>query len=223
MAMTTHDVKLEEVAEAITSATPAFDSLGRRIVGETYRLLARGEAASPADIADAADLPPETTEEILRSWPLTFWDDQDRIFRFWGMAIDRLRPTHSMEMGGRTVYGWCAWDTLFITDLLDTETNVTSTDPHNGETIRLTATGDGVKEAEPSQTIVSFLLPEGAFGADAIEGFCHYVHFFSSSESGGAWVADHPGTFLLTVDEAFRLGRLTNRLRMTPDRGAVPR
>ncbi len=223
--MTTHAVKLEEVAQAMTAATPELDTVGRRIVGETFRRLARGEPVSPSEIADAAGLPPKTTEEILRSWPLTFWDDQDRIFRFWGLSIDRLRPTHSMEMEGRTVYGWCAWDTLFITELLDTETHVTSTDPQSGEATRLTVTAAGVKDVEPATTMVSFLLPDGPMGADAIERFCHFVHFFASSESGRDWVADHPGTFLLTVDEAFQLGRLTNRLRMTPrgEHRSVPR
>jgi len=29
------------------------------------------------------------------------------------------------------------------------------------------------------------------------------VHFFASNDTAQRWVADHPGTFVLTVDEAF--------------------
>lgn len=38
----------------------------------------------------------------------------------------------------------------------------------------------------------------------------HFVHFFASAETGRRWTAAHPGTFLLTLDDAFALGRLVN-------------
>jgi hypothetical protein len=45
-----------------------------------------------------------------------------------GLAIDRLHPTHEITADGHTADGWCAWDTLFITELLDTQTEVASAD-----------------------------------------------------------------------------------------------
>lgn len=77
-------------------------------------------------------------------------------------------------------------------------------------------TPEGVKEVQPEHAVVSFLLPDGPFGADVVQSFCHFVHFFASRQSAQRWSADHPGTFLLTVDKAFELGRVTNRLR-APD------
>jgi hypothetical protein len=47
------------------------------------------------------------------------------------------------------------------------------------------------------------LAPDGPFGQDVVQSFCHFVHFFASEKTARAWVAAHPGTFLLTVDEAF--------------------
>lgn len=58
--------------------------------------------------------------------------------------------------------------------------------------------------------MVSFLVPEGSFDADVVQSFCHFVHFFVDREAGERWVAAHEGTFLLPLDEAFELGRLTN-------------
>ena len=212
----TTSVNLDDVARAISAADPVFDGEGQRIFVQTFRLLARGEPVSPAEIADAAGIPGELVEERLRSWPYVFWDDQKRVVGFWGMAVRRLEPTHRIEVSGRTVYGWCAWDTLFITEILGTETLVESADPMTGETVRLTVTPEGVKEVQPEQAMVSFLLPNGPFEADVVKSFCHFVQFFASRQSGQRWSADHPGTFLLSVGEAFELGRLTNRLR-APD------
>jgi len=209
-------LNLEEVAQAVTAAAPELDAVGCRIFVQTLRLLARGEPVLPAEIARAAGVAPQRAEESLRSWPLVFWDDQDCIIGFWGLAIRPLKPTHSMELDGRTVYGWCAWDTLFIPEILNTEIHVESTDPQNGEKVQLTVTPDEVKEVHPRETMVSFLFPVGPVGADVVQSFCHFVHFFSSPESGQQWIADHPGTFLLTVEEGFELGRRTNQLRMMP-------
>lgn len=76
--------------------------------------------------------------------------------------------------------------------------------PRDGrEPISLTVTSHGVTDLEPATTVMSMLSPEGAFDHDIVQSFCHFVHFFASEESGQAWVADHPGTFLLSVDEAF--------------------
>ena len=43
-----------------------------------------------------------------------------------------------------------------------------------------------------------------------MSSFCHFVFFFEGRESGEAWVAEHEGTFLLTVDEAAELARRLN-------------
>jgi hypothetical protein len=40
-----------------------------------------------------------------------------------------------------------------------------------------------------------------------VQSFCHYVWFFASAESGRRWVEEHPGTFLLDVEEADLVAR----------------
>jgi hypothetical protein len=69
---------------------------------------------------------------------------------------------------------------------------------------------------------VSFLLPEHGLTDDAIQRFCHKVHFFTSPESAEAWIDGRPGLFAITVEEAFELGQVTNRLRMGSVIGADP-
>jgi hypothetical protein len=39
------------------------------------------------------------------------------------------------------------------------------------------------------------------------------VHFFRDREAGEQWIAAHPGTFLLSLDAAFDLGRRVNATR----------
>jgi hypothetical protein len=44
---------------------------------------------------------------------------------------------------------------------------------------------------------------------DVIESFCHYVLLFASRDAADVWIAEHPGTFVLDLEEAFDLGQMT--------------
>ncbi len=93
---------------------------------------------------------------------------------------------------------------------------MTSRSPASDAEISLTVTPTGPIDIRPPDTVVSFLLPETEFDADVIQRFCHFVHFFASPEDGERWTAQHPGTFLLSVDDAYSLGQLTNRAAFGP-------
>jgi Alkylmercury lyase len=56
------------------------------------------------------------------------------------------------------------------------------------------------------------LSPTDCFDDDVVASFCHFVHFFASASDAQPWLGQHRGTFLLPLDEAFELGRMTNRL-----------
>lgn len=58
---------------------------------------------------------------------------------------------------------------------------------------------------------MSFLEPGGRFDSGVITRFCHYVHFFATSQAGERWAAGHPGTFLLTLGDAYDLATRVNK------------
>jgi alkylmercury lyase len=209
------DTKIEDWAQQLAAATPALDPEQQRIAQHIYHLIAAtARPVTVSQIADSAGSSPKLVEESLRSWPLVLRDDQERVVGFWGIHAEQITPTHAIDVDGTTVYAWCAWDTLFITEILGRQTQVISTDPQTGEQIELTVTPDGVTSVEPAGTVVSLLLPEDGLTDDAIQRFCHKVHFFTSPESAEAWIDGRPGLFTVSVAEAFQLGRDTNRLRM---------
>ncbi|MGH7408236.1 MAG: organomercurial lyase, partial [Candidatus Methylomirabilales bacterium] len=93
---------------------------------------------------------------------------------------------------------------------------VESSCPVTGDRIRLTVTPEGVEQLDPAGAVMSFLTPEEVkFRENVILHFCHYVYFFSSPEAGSRWVSEHPGTFLLSVNDAYDLGRRKNQAQYT--------
>jgi alkylmercury lyase len=208
--------QLDAWAQAVVDASPVLDADDRRITIATYRLLAEGDPVSEAQIANETGLTTERVEESLRAWPLVLRDEDKRVIGFWGMHSRYIKPTHSMTHNGTTSYGWCAIDTLFIPEIIDREVQVESTDPTRDARVRLIVTPDGITDLDPPDAVVSFLLPDNGdrFADDSIARFCHQIYFFESPRSAETWIADRPGRFFLSVQEAFEMGKTINRLRL---------
>jgi alkylmercury lyase len=213
---TQQNTLLDGLADALAAALVDLDPAGQRLAIALYRLLAAGRPVAAADLAAATGLPEPAVAETLGSWPAVFTDSQGRVTGFWGLAISELSPAHRYQSGGRVLYAWCAWDTLFLPTRLGQPARVTSACPVTGELIQLSVTPDGVTETSHPQAVVSFLRPDGPFDSGVIESFCHFVHFFASRQAGEQWTAGHPGTFLLTLGEAADLAARGNQ-RMFPD------
>jgi alkylmercury lyase len=213
--MRTEQDRLEALASAVANAAPDLDEEQQRIALAVYLRLAEGSPAPATEVAERVGLTAERVEELLAAWPGVFRDEGGSVIGFWGLAISRLSPMHRLQVDGRELFAWCAWDTLFLPGILAATAHVESACPTTGETISLVVSPESVVEASHPGAVVSFLLPERDFDADVIQSFCHFVHFFASSEAGEAWTAEHPGTFVLSLEEAFELGRLVNGLNFS--------
>ncbi len=138
-------------AAAMMETVPPFGDDAKRLSIELYRQLARGEPVSQESLAEALGVPTrEITalleDEQLKGW--VFYDDDQHVIGFRGLAIREM--PHRFEVEGRTLYTWCAIDSLFIPDLLGKPAKVESRDPHTGTAITLTVTPDGVESVEPA-------------------------------------------------------------------------
>jgi alkylmercury lyase len=209
-------VPIDEVADAISSAMPRLDATEEGIALGTYRLLAEGEPVTFEAIAQATNNTVSRVEEALNSWPGVYRDDEGRVVGFWGLTTSPLDPEYRFLIDGKTSYSWCALDTLFIPGLLGKTVGVEATCTVTGERVSLVVDRDGVREVTPAGAVVSMVVPDGPFGHDVIESFCHRVLFFASEEAGSRWAAKHKGTTLLSVQEAFEVGRALSE-RIAPD------
>ena len=210
--MKTEADRLDSLATAVAKAVPDSDEEGQRIAIAVYRRLAEGSPAPAPDVAERAGASVRKVEELLARWPGVFLDTRGRVVGFWGLTIHRLSPTHRLDADGQELFAWCAWDTLFLPGILDRKLAVQSMCPATKETITLVVSPSEIVEASHPRGVVSFLLPDRDFDADVIQSFCHFVHFFASEEAGETWTAQHPGTFLLSLQDAFELGRRVNQI-----------
>jgi alkylmercury lyase len=214
---------LRELFAPLSDTLPDLDPDERSLALDLYALLsATGEPVGEASLARATGLEEARVRDLLAGDALAclvYRHDDGLIAGFGGLAV--LPMAHRLTKDGTELYAWCAWDALFLPALLGGDIEVRSTCPTTGESISLTVGSDGARDIEPAEAVISFLLPEAPLYEQAttetITRFCHFVHFFRSPEAAEKWTARNPGTFVLSVEEGFELGRLMTQSRFGLD------
>ncbi len=189
----------------------------RRAALALYRQLAQGEPVTPEALAMATGLPQDWVLSLLEQWPGVFRDGHGRVIGFWGLA---QRPMlHRFTANGRRLFTWCAWDALFLPELLDAEADVVSPSGLDHTPVHLHVTPHSARAPSVEPLFVSFRLPDGdVWTQDIVTTFCHHVYFLVGDEAS-RWQAQRPDTVLLSLDEAFDAGRSKNVLQFKACRG----
>lgn len=184
----------------------------QRVSLALYRMLAEGNPVEAGQLAVKADIPENDVRRMLNDWPGVFTNDAGAVIGFWGLAIDPM--SHRFTVDGKNLSVWCAWDALFIPQLIGKTAHVASTCAVTKQPIELTVYPDGHVESNPPDAVISFLNPEASKMMDNIvENFCHYILFFKSAEAGRQWVSTHKGTYLLRLADVEWLSRRKNALQ----------
>jgi alkylmercury lyase len=167
------------------------------VARELLRELAKGDPVPIASLDRRA-------RAAVERWPNVKLDE-DRIVAFSGLS---LTPTaHRFTVGGRALYTWCAWDTLYLPALLEQSAAVQSRCPVTAAAVRLTVMPDGIADAHPTDVRVSFPPPAETSAADVTGTFCCHVHFLAGPAAGERWLRRHPEGIVLELADAYELGR----------------
>ena len=174
------------------------------------------------ELAQGRPVPKERVDKIVADMNI----DREGAYRLLGEVAERdadnnvvgimglsLNDTpHRFYVNGTRMSAWCAEDTFFLPAVLDRTATVESKSPVTGERVSLTVSPQGVEEVDPADAVVSMVIvdPDDADmgSVEAIWGiFCHHIFFFASREEAERWAAGRDDIELLSVDEAYQLGR----------------
>jgi len=201
--------------KALDRHLPRFSSEEQPIALALYRELAKGQPVDAEQLGRALGVSPAQARAHLERDAIKVFvypDKQGHVIGFGGLAAVPMH--HRLEVDGRSLWAWCAWDTLFIPEILGKRARVASPDPGTKEPVELVVTPHGIESAAPEDAVVSFLMPDASdfdtTAANVMKTFCHFVFFFASRSSGERWVAKHPGTFLYSLNDAFALAKRHN-------------
>ncbi|KAA0080856.1 organomercurial lyase MerB [Paraburkholderia sp. T12-10] len=166
------------------------------------RELSKGAPVSPAALALALDWPVGRVTTALEQAVSTEWDDDGNVV---GYGLTLRETPHTFEVGGRRLYTWCAFDTLFFPALIEKTAHVVSRCAATCVPVSLTVTPTVIQDVAPAGAAVSLILPQDM--PDIRATFCCHVHFFASDASGHDWASRHTTAEIVNVRDAFAVGR----------------
>ena len=196
---------LRSFNERLLFSCPELDADEVSVLRAAYDALLEGEPCTLAALAVRAKVPPMTLDAIITRRPgLARYTNDARIHGYLGLSLE---PTpHAIEIGDRQLWVWCAWDGLFRPRVLGATARLTSTCPITGDPIMLVVSADGILEASPLTTVMSFLGSLGPAG-NGVGACCPFIHFLQSDKAGARWQSSHPSGCVLTLEQAWQLAR----------------
>src|SRR5712691_1925983 len=166
------------------------------------------ESATPISLdalAQALHTSRERVQAVLERYPDAEYDQFGNLLG-WGLT---LHPTvHQVGLEGRSLYAWCAPDTLYDPVVVNRPAQIVSRCPVTGARIEMTLTPDRLESLSPEAAVVSIVRDGGMFKrlkeAGCIrQGGCNNQFFFASGEVAAPWVSEHADFIVLPVEEAF--------------------
>lgn len=177
------------------------DRVGARAFRQILALLAEGRPVTTTEVADRVGQPVGEVERMLGDEPGTDWDERGRLV---GFGLTLVETPYRLVLGGRTLFTWCAMDTLFFPVLLAMPARVVARCAATGVPVQLSLTPTALEAVEPAGAVVSEVYPEGRLtGVRA--AICAEGHFFASRDVGRPWKDAHPRGELWSVPDAFAL------------------
>jgi len=209
----------KEQIQTFLSAFPSefinLTDIEQKISIQIYNQLAKGQPISVKNIADLSNLPSEKVKAIIDNWPGVFYNEKNDIIGYWGITINKMG--HRFKVNGSAVYTWCAWDALFIPQILQKTAEILSTDPVTGDEIQITVSPKGIVNLDPAGSVISFMIPTTEkIRSDVVNSFCHYLHFFGSRETANEWISQNEKKnelVILSLQEAYDIGRQKNEMQ----------
>ena len=203
-----HEKELERLARQLAEGLRGDHDV---ICRELVRLLAHGRPVTPERLANAVQMTVEQVGEVLAGLADLEVDPSGNVVG-WGLTF--IPTPHRFLVQGQQFYTWCALDALIYPALLQVVASVESSCPVSGAPVTLSITPAGAQDLAPAGAVVSVVIPEQGSACNGDRGtFCTQSLFFRSRQDALTWQTSSPTARLLSVEEAYQVGRLISRYR----------
>jgi alkylmercury lyase len=210
------DTQLQTIAKAVVQRQERYQR-NTHLFDQLVQLLVQGRPVAPELLASRLNRELEEMRTILQAHPELEYDAQGNLV---GSGLTLVPTPHQFLVEQRTLFAWCAFDTLTYPVELHLSAQITSRCPVTGSSVQLTVTPEQVLDLDPGEAQVSLVVDVAAECCYNVrEDVCNYGHFFASREAAMKWQAAHQETVILSVEEAYQVGKLVEGSRF---RDAVP-
>lgn len=205
--------KLQETIQHLNKILPKFTELEKRLSKFLYIELVKGFPVPLAKIVEQLHLPEEQAIELLDALDYVEQNQNNEIIAYRGVTLSSAK--HTLVTAESTVYTWCAFDTLFLLDLIDEPAHIHSTCATCNKKLMLKPSMLDGSKFENSSVVMSFLVPEpSAYQESLRASFCCKVHFFCNLNCGQQWSSLQSNIELFSIDDSLTIARERNRFML---------
>ncbi len=153
------EVNVSEMALNLNKAGIPADygpKLSRLLIG-IWRSVAEGHPVPPAKVYEMASnlgVSREETDQFLAK--VAERDDNNNVIGALGLTQSD-KWEHRFVVNGASLRTWCAWDALFLPQVLKRTANIESESPVNKQKVRLTVGPQRVGNYSPDDAVVSIV------------------------------------------------------------------
>jgi alkylmercury lyase len=201
-------VDLRDIATRVLRLDQPLTKVEQRLLREGQRALVHGQPLAIEELGRLADVSPLEIPNILGRLPgFARFDDLGRLVGLLGLSLEC--SAYRFDAAGSIVSTWCAWDSLFIPRVIGVKARVASHCPITQKLIQLVVGPEGVIWTSSTDVRISFFFGRETDESLGVVGACcRHIHFLGSVLAADLWLSDHPEGFVLTLDEAWEVGRL---------------
>jgi alkylmercury lyase len=202
--------QLEAIAQAVCKRQERYQRT-THLFDQLVQLLVQGRPVAPELLARRLHRNLGEVRSILRAHPELEYDAHGNLV---GSGLTLVPTAHQFQVEQRTLFAWCAFDTLTYPAALHLSAQVTSRCPVTGSSIHLTVTPEQILDLEPEEAQVSLVVDIAAGCCHNVrEDVCNYGHFFAPREAATQWQAAHQEAVILSVEETYQVGKLVEGSR----------
>jgi len=188
------------VEQSLLPVVARWASQDRKLLLSLFPLIVSGESYEDAGLAGALGRRSDDIDAELGA-SLADIDSSGQVSELFG--ITREPTLHRIDVGAATIYSCCALVAHLVPALLRQPVVIESTDPINGEKLRLAITaGSELQQLEPMTGHGSMVdCAAGDIVANPRGNFCCHVKHFTSNESATEFVGAGRGRYVMGIEE----------------------
>lgn len=172
---------------------PVLDPAQGRIAVGLWRLLAEGTPVTSPALAERVGVPEQQVAAAIDGVlaGTHHRDKQGRIVAFWGLSLPDMPSPHRLTVDGKTLYAWCAPDTMWLPRVLGKIIAVRSSLETTGQPISLLVGPNGIEEISVDGAVLSFVRAHGNSVGNTVpavlSSYCHDQLFFPTEKAARHW------------------------------------
>lgn len=206
---------LKTSIEGLINLLPQLKKETRVLARLIYLELAKGKPVTFEQLENISGYPEAQLTTILDELNYLEYDHNQAIVAYRGIT---LTPTpYRIEIDFLTektiVFSWCAFDALFLADLLQQNLTIFAECPSCHQAIKLTFVNNKNHNSAKYHHYMSFILPSrDNYNQDLVNSFCGYIHFYCDE----ICVANAPNKLtdiqFFSISDAMKVAKQRNKV-----------